>query len=104
MSDLVAVLAYGGPHGGTIVQTAPGERHHWAPRTHAVDTYVAPGQPVPESPMFRYCLVYAADGGIAFVPADDDDLRQAFLSASGEPGDTETDTLAAEIKRRGLPL
>lgn len=54
--------------------------------------------------MFCYCLVYAADGDIAFVPADDDDLRQAFPSTSGEPGDTETDTLAAEIKRRGLTL
>ncbi len=104
MSELVAVHAYGGPHGGTIVQIVPGERHHWAPRADAVNSDIAPDRPVPELPMFCYSLVYAADGGISFVPADDDDLRQAFLSASGEPGDTETDTLAAEIKRRGLTL
>ena len=75
MSELVAISAYGGPHGGTIVQSAPGERHHWAPRADFENCYVAPGQPAPKLSMFCYSLVYASDGGLAFVPAEDDDLR-----------------------------
>jgi len=53
---------------------------------------------------YSYVLVDAPDGRKAFVPEEDHCLWQAFLSASGEPGDGETETLAAEIQRRALEI
>ncbi|MGK6323782.1 hypothetical protein ACMGDM_11960 [Sphingomonas sp. DT-51] len=54
------------------------------------------------APCYWCVLVSAPERGGAFVPGDDDGLRQALLSASGEPRDRETETLAAEIQRREL--
>jgi hypothetical protein len=102
MSELWTFRAYGGPDAGKLVQVLPGERSHWTPCTGVIATYVAPGEPVPDIPMYGYRLVAGAGGGLAFVPENNQDLREAFLSASGEPGDRETETLAAEIQRRGL--
>jgi hypothetical protein len=84
---------YGGPQVGTLVrvknrETTYSKVERWPPQT------------IP----YRYVLVSAPDGGSAFVPEDDQCLRLAFLSASGEPGDRETETLATEIQRRGLDI
>ena len=53
---------------------------------------------------FSYVLVDGPGGRKVFVPEDERCLRVAFLHTSGEPGDKESDALAAEIQRRGLAL
>lgn len=84
---------YGGPQGGTLARVRNGEtRYSWFDRLNR------------DEPRYWYTLVSDAAGGSAFVPEDDDALRQAFLSASGEPDDRETETLSAEIQRRGLEI
>lgn len=84
---------YGGPLAGTLARVQEGEtRYSRVARLNR------------DEPRYWYTLVSKAGGGSAFVPEDGDALRQAFLSASGEPGDRETETLAAEIQRRGLEI
>jgi hypothetical protein len=51
-----------------------------------------------------YVLVDEPDGHRVFVPEDDQCLRAAFLSSSGEPGSYQTETLAGEIARRKLEI
>jgi len=82
---------FGGPLGGTMRSVKAG-----------VTSYRHIDRSRPGSPVFTYVLIEEPGGTFAFVPEDDDDLRQAFLSASGEPGDRETETLSVEIQRRGL--
>lgn len=94
--------AYGGPDGGRLVSVPAGTIDHWAYRSDAIMPKGAKGQASPDEARYHYVLAGAPDGASAFLPADDDDLREAFLRASGEPGDRGTETLAAEIKRRGL--
>jgi hypothetical protein len=84
---------YGGPAAGSLARVRKGEtRHSDRDRRHR------------GGPSYWYALVSAAGGGSAFVPEDDECLRQAFLSTSGEPGSRETETLAAEIQRRALKV
>lgn len=83
--------AYGGPANGELVGVRPGAlRYSRADPTHV------------QGVRYSYILVDAPNGGKVFVPEDDQCLRRAFLNTSGEPGDRETETLAAEIQRRGL--
>lgn len=84
---------FGGPLGGTLRGVKAG-----------VTSYRHIDRSRSGSPEFTYMLVKEPGGTSAFVPEDDECLRQAFLSASGEQGDRETETLAAEIKRRGLEI
>jgi hypothetical protein len=91
MTRLRHFNVFGGPLGGTLRRVRVG-----------VTTYRHVGRSRPGSPVFTYVLVEEPGGTFAFVPEDDECSRQAFLSASGEPGDRETETLSAEIQRRGL--
>lgn len=84
---------YGGPQGGILARVRHGDtRYSEFDRLNR------------DAARYWYVLVGDGAGGRAFVPEDDDALRQAFLSTSGEPGDRETETLAAEIQRRGLDI
>lgn len=83
--------AYGGPANGEMIAVRPGvTRCDRADPTHV------------QGVRYSYVLVDGPDGRKVFVPEEDQSLRAAFLSTSGEPGDRETETLAAEIQRRGL--
>jgi hypothetical protein len=86
-------VAFGGPAGGEVVSVRPGRT-----TCSKLDRTRAP------SVRYSYVLVDTPDGWKAFVPEDDQCLRLAFVSTSGEPGDRETETLAAEIQRRGLEI
>jgi len=82
---------YGGPQGGTLARVRNGEtRYNWFDRLNR------------DAPRYWYVLVSDVAGGSAFVPENDDELRQAALSASGGLADRESETLAAEIQRRRL--
>ena len=81
----------GGPHGGTLASVKA-----------SATTLSVPDPTHVQGERYRYVLVDGPDGRKVFVPEDDQCLRAAFLSTSGEPGDRETETLAAEIQRRGL--
>ncbi|MBB3693544.1 hypothetical protein [Sphingomonas sp. BK580] len=82
---------YGGPDGGSVLGLSS-SRFECLPRHGARHL----------SGVFPYVLVAASDAGFALVPARDEDLRVAFLRASGEHGDRERETLAMEIRRRTL--
>lgn len=85
--------AYGGPANGEMIAVRPGvTRCDRADRTHV------------QGVRYSYVLVDGSDGRKAFVSQDDQCLRAAFLSASGELGYCETETPAAEIQRRGLKV
>ena len=84
---------FGGPQGGTLASVKAG-----ATTLSVLDpTHV-------QGVRYSYILVDGHDGRKVFVPEDNQCLRAAFLSTSGEPGDGETETLAAEIQRRGLDV
>lgn len=104
MAEDLLFHAYGGPDGGRLVSVPAGTIDHWAYRSNAVMPKGAKGQASPNEARYHYVLAGAPDGASAFLPADDDDLRDAFLKVSGEAGNREAEVLAAEIKRRGLDL
>jgi hypothetical protein len=85
---------YGGPEGGTVASVHPRATTFTAHSDRRFRNLLR----------YDYVLVEAPDGGKAFVPENDGELRQAFLSASGELDDRETETLAAEMRRRGLDI
>jgi hypothetical protein len=85
--------AYGGPQAGMLIGVKPGATtySHWE-------------RSGPKVRRYPYVLVDVPGGGSALATECDEDLRSAYYSASGEPGDRETDTLNVEIQRRGLDL
>lgn len=104
MSEVSMYPAYGGPDGGNLVQVRTGRRTHLSDPDDSRAYSITQDASAPQTTRFRYRLVASADGGNALVPEDDNELRRAFFSASGEPGDRETETLSVEIQRRGLEI
>lgn len=90
-SDLRHYHVYGGPEANTIASV-----HLRA------TTYSTRDARRRNSRDYVYVLVARPDGGSAFVPLSDIDLRKAHASCSNEPSSTEAETLSAEMERRGL--
>lgn len=82
---------FGGPQGGTLASVKAGA------------TMLSVRDPTHvQGVRYGYVLVDGSDGRKVFVPENDHCLRTAFLTASGEPGSREIETLSVERQRRGL--